>query len=145
MSSPQAGRLSALRSELDKDGLDGFVVPLTDEHASEYVAAYAQRLAWLTGFTGSAGTGVVLAETAAIFVDGRYSLQVENEVDASLFERRNLAEKGPLDWLAETAPRGARIGYDPRLHAPAWVERAEEALARIGAAAVAVEIGRAHV
>jgi len=139
VSSPQAGRLSALRSELDKDGLDGFVVPLTDEHASEYVAAYAQRLAWLTGFTGSAGTGVVLAETAAIFVDGRYSLQVENEVDASLFERRNLAEKGPLDWLAETAPRGARIGYDPRLHAPAWVERAEEALARIGAAAVAVE------
>ena len=74
-------RLAALREQLKRDRLDGFVVPLTDEHMSEYVGAYAQRLAWLTGFQGSAGTAVVLPEEAAIFVDGRYTLQVREQVD----------------------------------------------------------------
>src|SRR3546814_1160063 len=75
-------RLNALREQLKRDRLDGFVVPLTDEHMSEYVGAYAQRLAWLTGFQGSAGSAVVLPEEAAIFVDGRYTLQVREQVDA---------------------------------------------------------------
>src|SRR3546814_9380796 len=75
-------RLNALREQLKRDRLDGFVVPLTDEHMSEYVGAYAQRLAWLTGFQGSAGSAVVLPEEAALFVDGRYTLQVREQVDA---------------------------------------------------------------
>ena len=80
MSSYEA-RLQALREQLKADRLDGFVVPLTDEHQSEYVGAYAQRLEWLTGFGGSAGTAVVLADAAAIFTDGRYTLQVRDQVD----------------------------------------------------------------
>ncbi|MEY4670163.1 MAG: hypothetical protein RLZZ415_42, partial [Pseudomonadota bacterium] len=73
-------RLEALRKELKARGLDGFVIPISDEHMSEYVGAYAQRLAWLTGFGGSAGTAVVLADRAAIFVDGRYTIQVRDQV-----------------------------------------------------------------
>ncbi|MBU1463683.1 MAG: aminopeptidase P family N-terminal domain-containing protein, partial [Alphaproteobacteria bacterium] len=79
-------RLNALRDQLARDRLDGFVVPLTDEHMSEYVGAYAQRLAWLTGFQGSAGSAVVLPEQAAIFVDGRYTLQVREQVDGALWQ-----------------------------------------------------------
>ena len=78
--SSYADRLAALREQLRADRLDGFVVPLTDEHMSEYVGSYAQRLAWLTGFEGSAGSAVVLPQEAAIFVDGRYTLQVRDQV-----------------------------------------------------------------
>ena len=76
-------RLDALRKELERQGLDGFVIPISDEHLSEYVGAYAQRLAWLTGFGGSAGTAAVLKNTAAMFVDGRYTLQVRDQVDGA--------------------------------------------------------------
>jgi len=134
-----ADRVAALRSRLDDLGLAGFVVPLTDEHASEYVADYAQRLAWLTGFAGSAGTAVVLARHAALFIDGRYTLQAEAQVDHAVFERHNIAETRLLDWLAEHAETGMRIGFDPRLHSPAWVEKAEEALGRSGAHLIAVK------
>ena len=79
-------RLKALRAQLRRDGLDGFVIPLTDEHMSEYVGAYAQRLAWLTGFQGSAGSAAVLAQDAAIFVDGRYTLQVREQVDGAQWQ-----------------------------------------------------------
>jgi Xaa-Pro aminopeptidase len=81
---PFSGRLSALRAELAAQGLDGFVIPISDEHMSEYVGAYAQRLEWLTGFGGSAGTAVVLTQSAAIFVDGRYTLQVRDQVDGAV-------------------------------------------------------------
>lgn len=92
MSKPHAERLSALRAELSRQALDGFVVPLTDEHNSEYVADYAQRLAWLTGFEGSAGSAIVLAEKAAMFVDGRYVIQVRDQVDSALFTHVHLTE-----------------------------------------------------
>ena len=133
-----AARLKALRSRLAALGSDGFVIPLTDEHASEYVAAYAQRLAWLTGFTGSAGTAVVLADHAALFIDGRYTLQAEAQVDGAVFERHNIADTSVLDWLADHAEAGLRIGYDPRLHSPDWVERATAALEPAGARLEAV-------
>ena len=84
--STHAARLAALRDQLAREGVAGFVVPLTDEHMSEYVGSYAQRLAWLTGFGGSAGTAVVLADKAAMFTDGRYTLQVRAQVDGQLYD-----------------------------------------------------------
>src|SRR5579863_3294727 len=111
-----APRLAALRAELKKRGLDGFVVPHSDEHQSEYLPARAERLAWLTAFTGSAGAAVVLKDKAAVFTDGRYTLQVRRQTDTKLFEPRDLVSEGPVAWLAAHAPRGARIGYDPWLH-----------------------------
>ncbi|GAO38153.1 peptidase M24 family protein [Sphingomonas changbaiensis NBRC 104936] len=132
-------RLAALREQLKRDRLDGFVVPLTDEHMSEYVGAYAQRLAWLTGFQGSAGTAVVLPEEAAIFIDGRYTLQVREQVDPKHWAYVSVPETSVSDWLGEHAANGARIGYDPWLHTRAWVEAATKALKEKGATLVAVD------
>jgi len=136
--SSYADRLAALREQLKADRLDGFVVPLTDEHMSEYVGSYAQRLAWLTGFEGSAGSAVVLPEEAAIFVDGRYTLQVRQQVDGKHWSYQSVPETSVTDWLKEHAPTGARIGYDPWLHTRDWVKKAREALASRGAELVPV-------
>ena len=132
-------RLKALREELKRRGLDGFVVPISDEHMSEYVGGYAQRLAWLTGFGGSAGTVVVLAESAAIFVDGRYTLQVRDQVDGRFYAYESVPQTSVAKWLGEHAPDGARIGYDPWLHGKLWVEAAAKALQLRKAELVAVE------
>ncbi|HWH18789.1 MAG TPA: aminopeptidase P family N-terminal domain-containing protein, partial [Allosphingosinicella sp.] len=131
-------RLQALREQLKSDRLDGFVVPLTDEHMSEYVGSYAQRLAWLTGFQGSAGAAVVLPEEAAIFTDGRYTLQVRSQVDGKHWSYQSVPETSIAAWLKEHAGEGARIGYDPWLHTREWVVKAREALAERGAELVAV-------
>src|SRR5271156_5403050 len=120
-------RLTALRRELAKRGLDGFIVPRADEHLGEYVPAAAERLAWLTGFTGSAGLAVVLAERAAVFTDGRYVLQLAAQTDAVLWERRHITEEPPPGWLTANAPPGARIGYDPLLIAEEGLARFTEA------------------
>ena len=136
--SSYADRLRALRDQLKRDRLDGFVVPLTDEHMSEYVGAYAQRLAWLTGFQGSAGTAVVLPEEAAIFTDGRYTIQVRQQVSADHWEYVGVPATSVASWLGAHAPDGGRIGYDPWLHTRAWVEEARKALAEKGAELVAV-------
>src|SRR5688572_4282619 len=136
--STYADRLAALREQLKADRLDGFVVPLTDEHMSEYVGSYAQRLAWLTGFQGSAGAAVVLPAEAAIFVDGRYTLQVRDQVDGAHWSYQSVPETSIADWLKSHAPDGARIGYDPWLHTRDWVVKAREALAGKGAELVAV-------
>ena len=137
--SSYADRLKALREQLKADKLDGFVVPLTDEHMSEYVGSYAQRLAWLTGFEGSAGSAVVLPQEAAIFTDGRYTLQVRQQVSADDWSYQSVPETSISDWLKEHAPEGGRIGYDPWLHSRDWVRRAGEALKERGAELVAVE------
>lgn len=137
--STYADRLSALREQLKRDRLDGFVVPLTDEHMSEYVGAYAQRLAWLTGFQGSAGSAVVLSSEAAIFTDGRYTLQVRQQVSADHWDYVPVPQVSMAAWLGEHAPDGGRIGYDPWLHTRAWVEEARKALAEKGAELVAVD------
>lgn len=110
-----AARLTELRAELARQGLQGFIVPRADEHLGEYVPPGAERLAWLTGFTGSAGLAVVLPARAAVFTDGRYILQVAEETDAALWERRHITDDPPTAWLASHAPPGARIGYDPML------------------------------
>jgi Xaa-Pro aminopeptidase len=136
--STYADRLSALREQLKRDRLDGFVVPLTDEHMSEYVGDYAQRLSWLTGFQGSAGSAVVLPEAAAIFTDGRYTLQVRQQVDGAHWQYVPVPQVSIASWLGEHAPQGGRIGYDPWLHTRGWVDEARKALAERGAELVAV-------
>ncbi|MCB2059188.1 MAG: aminopeptidase P family protein [Novosphingobium sp.] len=137
-------RLDALRKELTRRGLDGLVVPLSDEHMSEYVGGYAQRLAWLTGFNGSTGTAIVLTDTAlepaaAVFVDGRYTLQVRDQVDARFYSYENVPETNPAKWLGQHAPEGAKIGYDPWLHSKKWVANATKALTERKAELVALD------
>ncbi len=132
-------RLAALRAELKRQKLDGFLVPIADEHMSEYVGAYAQRLAWLTGFGGSAGSAAVLLDKAAIFVDGRYTVQVREQVDEALFEYCSVPKDTMGAWLAGNAAEGARIGFDPWLHSRSWAKAIGAALAKIGGELVAVE------
>ena len=110
-----ASHLAALRYELTTLGLDGFIVPRSDEHLGEYVPASAERLAWLTGFTGSAGLAVVLSASAAIFTDGRYMLQLADQTDATQFQHLHIINHPPAQWLAQNAPKAGRIGYDPLL------------------------------
>ena len=131
-------RLAALREEMKRQNLDGFVVPISDEHMSEYVGSYAQRLHWLTGFGGSAGSAIVLAHHAAIFVDGRYTIQVRDQVDGNLFDYQSTLSTTHAQWLAANAEQGSRIGYDPWLHTKGWVEALSAALARKGVELVPV-------
>ena len=132
-----AARLAALRAEISRRGLSGFIVPQGDEHQGEYVARRAQRLAWLTGFTGSAGAAIVLAAKAALFVDGRYTVQVAEQVDGALYGFEHLIKHPPADWLAENAATGERIGYDPWLHTRNQVRRLAKGCGRAGAELVA--------
>lgn len=136
--SVHADRLTALRHELARRGLHGFVVPLTDEHMSEYIGGYAQRLTWLTGYDGSAGTAVVLEGEAAIFVDGRYTLQVREQVSADDWSYQPVPEVTVAAWLKEHAPDDCRIGYDAWLHGKSWVETTRTALEGRGRDLVAV-------
>ena len=122
-SSRSAERLAALRAELARNGVDGFIIPRSDEHQGEYVPKCAERLAWLTGFTGSAGVAIVLRDKAAIFVDGRYTLQAKNQTDTSLFEPLDVMNDGPANWIEANLPKGAKLGYDPWLHTQSAVER----------------------
>ena len=117
-----AERLAALRTRLVEAGVDGFLIPRSDEHLGEYVPPSAERLAWITGFTGSAGLAIVLADRAVLFTDGRYTLQAEQQTDNAAWERRHITEEPPRDWLKQNAA-GRRIGYDPWLHGTAGLER----------------------
>jgi len=135
---PAEARLTALRAALAQAELHGFLVPRADEHQGEYVPRSAERLAYLTGFTGSAGLAIVLDDRAAVFVDGRYTLQVEAEVDARLYEICHLTKTPPDEWLAGAAKRGQRIAYDPWLHTPDGVARLKAAVTKAGAALVPV-------
>ena len=134
-----AARLAALRAELARRGLDGFVVPMADEYQNEFVPPRALRISWLSGFTGSAGLIVVLGEKAAIFVDGRYTLQVRDQVDTTLFEPRHISEQPATDWIAENLPAGGKLGYDPWLVTADGVKRFRDAAAAAKAELVACE------
>jgi Xaa-Pro aminopeptidase len=125
-----APRLAGLRAELKRRGLDGFVVPRADRYQNEYVPPCAERLAWLTGFTGSAGLAIVLADRAVIFVDGRYTVQAREELDTSAFTIAHLVEQPPPAWIEDNLPAGAKLGYSPWLHTvdgADWLTRACEA------------------
>jgi Xaa-Pro aminopeptidase len=134
-----APRVAALRTELARRGLTGFIVPRSDRHQNEYVPASEQRLAWLTGFTGSAGVAIVLMERALLFVDGRYTLQAREQVDTSLFAIEPLVETPPDRWIEENLAIGDRLGYDPWLHTVEGAERLGKACATAGATLIAVE------
>jgi Xaa-Pro aminopeptidase len=133
-----APRLAALRAELKRRGLDGFIVPRADRYQNEYVPPCAERLAWLTGFTGSAGLAIVLADRAVIFIDGRYLVQVRDEVDASAFKVEHLIEHPPAQWIEENLPAGAKLGYSPWLHTVDGAERLTKACDAAKASLVAV-------
>ena len=134
-----ARHLPLIRAEMARQGLDAFLVPHEDEHQNEYLPAANERLAWSTGFTGSAGAAVILADRAAVFVDGRYTLQVREQVDPALFEVRDLVEGGVPLYLETTARAGQVIGYDPRLHSPDALAHLQGAVAKAGAELRAVE------
>jgi Xaa-Pro aminopeptidase len=123
-----------IRAAMAEQGLDGFVVPHEDEHQNEYLPKANDRLAWATGFTGSAGAAVILKDKAAVFVDGRYAIQVRHQVDAEVFEVRDLVEGGVPAYLREAARPGWTIGYDPKLHSPDALARLADAAIGAGAA-----------
>ncbi len=135
---PRSERLDRLRRELAARTLDGFIVPRADEHQGEYVPPCGQRLAWLTGFTGSAGLAVVLRDRAALFVDGRYTLQAAAQVDTALFEIRHLIDEPPPRWLGTALKPRMALGYDPWLLTPHEVERFRAAAEKAGAGLRAV-------
>jgi len=129
----RTSRLSALRREMDIFSVDGFIVPRGDEHQGEYVAPCSERLAWLTGFTGSAGMAIVLSDRAAVFVDGRYTLQVEQEVDATHFDHRHITDEPAEDWLADHLRADMVLSYDPWLHTGPSLHRLRKACEKAGA------------
>ncbi len=134
-----APRVRLLRAELERLGLSGFIVPRADEHQGEYVPDCAARLKWISGFSGSAGTVVVLMEKAAIFVDGRYTVQAREETDEAVFERLKVPEAKVTEWIASHAGLGARIGFDPKLMTVDEIERFTKALTPKGIVLVATD------
>jgi Xaa-Pro aminopeptidase len=134
-----SAHLAGLRAELKRRRLDGFVVPRADRQQNEYLPASEERLAWLTGFTGSAGAAVVLAERAAVFVDGRYTVQAESQVDTKLFAIEHLVDAPPDKWLEQNLTSGAKLGYDPWLHTSEGADKLRKACATAGAELVAVD------
>jgi Xaa-Pro aminopeptidase len=132
-------RVQALRAELSRRGLSGLILPRADRHQNEYVPPSEERLAWLTGFTGSAGITVVLADRAALFVDGRYTLQAAEQVDTSVFTIVHIGEISPERWLEANLIAGAKLGYDPWLHTVDGAERLSRACVNAGATLVPTE------
>ena len=132
-------RVAALRAELGRRGLDGFIVPRADRFQNEYVPPSDERLAWISGFSGSAGSAVVLADRAALFVDGRYTLQAREQVDTDLFEIVHLTETPVSEWIEKTLREGQKLGYDPWLPTIEGAERLTKACAAAGAILVAIE------
>ncbi len=127
-----ADKLKSLRAEMAKDGLDGFVIPRSDEFLGEYVPPSAERLAWFTGFTGSAGISVALQSKAVVMTDGRYQIQIRQQVNAAQFEIADSQAESAGAWIARSAAKGAVIGYDPRLHTAREIEVMEESLRQAG-------------
>ena len=132
-SAPQFGRerVTALRAKFAALGIDGFLVPRADEYQGEYVPSSAERLSWITGFTGSAGIALITQREAVVYVDGRYTTQLVEQVDGSVFTGGDLVNEPPHLWIPKNAPKGFRLGIDPWLHAGAEVRRLEKALAEI--------------
>ncbi|MDP9196283.1 MAG: aminopeptidase P family protein [Pseudomonadota bacterium] len=125
-------RVAALRQEMGRLGLDGLVIPHSDEYQNEYLPPHAERLAWATGFTGSAGMAILLQGRAGVFVDGRYTLQVRDQAPADLFSFADLTETGIAAWLDQAFPASGTLGYDPALHTVPEVARLGQAVARKG-------------
>jgi len=138
---PDFGRknLPKLRKSMLRMGLDGFLIPHEDEYNNEYLPDCNERLMWTTGFTGSAGAAVVLSDSAEVFVDGRYTLQVTAQVDESLYAYKRLEDSGVTKWLSENVEKGSKIGYDPKLHSPDALARLKKAVENSGGTLEAVD------
>jgi Xaa-Pro aminopeptidase len=134
-----ADRVAALRAELARRGLDGMVVPRADRQQNEYLPASEERLAWLTGFTGSAGLAIVLKKGAVLFVDGRYTVQADAEVDKAIFSIEHYVDSPPEQWLEQNLKDGGKLGYDPWLHTTEGAERLKKACATAGAELAALD------
>ncbi len=132
-------RITKLRAELKKRKLNGFIVPLADEHLNEYISSHDERLLWLTGFSGSAGIAIILEQKAAIFIDGRYTLQIQTEVDQSIITPLPIMETSPSNWLQQHIKKGARIGLDPHLQAVSSFETFNETLEKKAAKLISVK------
>jgi len=145
--SPSQGpdRIAKLRAELARRGYEGFIVPRADEHQGEYVPKCAERLAWLTGFTGSAGTAIILQSEAALVVDGRYTVQAAEQVDTSIVTPVQMAETSAEEWIATHLPGGSTLAYDPWLHTQDGLKRLEQAAARAGGSLAPVDINLVDV
>ncbi|MFW1377870.1 aminopeptidase P family protein [Vibrio parahaemolyticus] len=122
-------RVNAIREWLTQHNIDALLIPHEDEYLGEYVPAHNERLHWLTGFTGSAGAAVITQDKAAIFVDGRYTVQVTKQVPSELFEYRHLIEEPALDWIQDHLTANASVAIDPRMHSSAWLDMAQAKLA----------------
>jgi Xaa-Pro aminopeptidase len=133
-------RVAALREELARRGLDGFIIPRADRHQNEYVRPCDERLAWLTGFSGSAGTAILLADRAILFVDGRYTLQARDEVDAEIFSVQPLADLSPEAWIEANLAAQTKLAFDPWLHTVEGAERLAKACMTAGASLIAVAL-----
>src|SRR6476646_2405830 len=120
-------RIKALRTELARRNLTGFIVPRADRHQNEYVPASEERLAWLTGFSGSAGTALVVADKAVLLVDGRYTLQARQQSDEAMFAIENIADQRPEAWIEANLPPGGAFAYDPWLHTVSGAEQLAKA------------------
>lgn len=129
-------RVALLRKWLSDNGIDGFIVPRADEHQGEYVAERSERLRWLTGFSGSAGVAIVLADSAYVFVDGRYTLQVRDQVDLGIFTIESLIDNPPAAWIRESLPKGKKLGFDPWLHTISDVKALKASAEKVGATLV---------
>jgi Xaa-Pro aminopeptidase len=126
MTKTRAEKLSALRTVLAKEGVDGFIIPRADEYQGEYVSDSANRLHWISGFTGSAGVSIVLKNKAAVLSDGRYTIQLKQQIDAGLFETGDSTVTSAADWMAANAGKDFTLGYDPRLHTPREIKIFED-------------------
>ncbi|MFM7785506.1 MAG: aminopeptidase P family protein [Gammaproteobacteria bacterium] len=131
-------RLAALRARMHAAGIDALIVPRADEYLGEYIPERNERLLWVSGFSGSAGTVIVLQDSAAIFVDGRYTVQVRQQTPEALFEYHHLIDEPHAEWLGKRLGAGRRAGYDPRMHTLSWQRRTQETLARLGVELVAL-------
>ena len=121
-------RVNGIRQWLEKNSLDGIIIPHEDEYLSEYIPPENERLAWATGFTGSAGMAIISKDTAAIFVDGRYTVQVKEQVDTNLYNILHISNDPWMKWLKANHKSGAKIGYDPRMHRANWKKTTEKKL-----------------
>jgi Xaa-Pro aminopeptidase len=136
---PYRARFTLLRNELKRRKLTGFLVPRQDEFQGEYVPAYAERLRWLTGFSGSWGLAILTLKKAAIFIDGRYTIQVRDQVDTKLITPQHLIDEPPTSWIAKNLKKGDRLGFDPWLVTADQAKRFADACEKVGASFVAVD------
>ncbi len=119
-------KVQAVRSWLQENNYDAIIIPHEDEFLGEYIPAHNERLHWLTGFTGSAGAAVITQDSAAIFVDGRYTVQVRNQVSEETFQYCHLIEQPPIQWIQSNLPEKSKVAFDPRMHSHLWFEKSIE-------------------